>query len=161
MLRLAKDQLTIFRKGEEVPGLIAFGLRPNSSGSSPHFPAATWPTGTTLDEHFYEYSRSHVVVWRIGLQSWPPPHQWSSSLVATLDSLLDAGSVVSWIGRGEGCYCDPPSLFDQSCMSGCVLAAKTSQLSIVEEFSPYAPLYSLGDSDLSRLRQVCGELCSD
>lgn len=161
MPQLAKDQLAIFREGDEVPGIIAFGLRPNSITRPASFPGSRWPARTTLEEHHYVYSKSHVIVWRIGLQSWPSPDLWESALVTTLDRLLDAGSVVSWIGRGEGCYCDPPSLFDQSCMSGCVLAAKTSELRLVDTFSPYAALCSLSDEDLARLRKASQHLLRD
>ncbi len=149
--RPAREILTVINGGEFRPGLSFYGLgRPGLH--QPRFPQEVWP-----EETEYHVSRLHgdawqVMVWDVALLRWPYGEEWWRALHATLAAFIDMCYLVAWVG-GEGYFCDPPDLFDPSCMSGGVLAAVTKEYDFTRTLDPNAPLRPLSDEQMLQLRQ--------
>ena len=54
--------------------------------------------------------------WDVRLRSWPVESEWVRVVFNTLAAVCGAGAIVAWCAI-EGCFADPPSLFDPVEMS--------------------------------------------
>lgn len=156
---VAKDVLTIFRAGEELPGLTFYGLTSFDDWREAPFPSAYWPGLAEGETSALHGDSWRVVVWDVALSDWPREEPWVNAVRSTLKALLDAGCVVTWLGR-PGCFCDPPDLFLPSCMSEGVLAAATDDGFFDCPVRPDRPLDYLTDEQLLELRSRSRGLAS-
>lgn len=149
---VARDALTIFVDGDEVPGLIAYGLLPPRLDPALEFPAAAWiarpePRSFTLHGTNWE-----IVGWEVPVVVWPNAAQFGDAVRDTLAALIAAGSRMAWIGAEGLPFCDPPALFDPDCMSGGVLAWMDDSGQFDCPLEPDAALSPIDDKALLRLR---------
>lgn len=147
-----RETLKVIVDGDEVPGLIAYGLRRPGGSADTSFPAYAWiaqpePTDFTLHGEGWE-----VLMWEVPIVIWPAPSEMESALRATLGTLIEAGCRVAWIGAEGLPFCDPPELFDPHCMSGAVLAWMTDAGAGDCRIDPDAPITPVGDDVLLVLR---------
>ncbi|MEU4295010.1 hypothetical protein AB0E63_42880 [Kribbella sp. NPDC026596] len=148
---LARDALTIFVDGEEVPGLIAYGLR-EPGLAMPAFPSDAWIAQPEPQEFTLHGDRWEVVGWEIPVVIWPEASRLEGAVRATLDTLTQAGCRVAWIGAEGVPFCDPPDLFNPNCMSGSVLAWATDAGQGEFRIDPDAPVQPASDDRLESLR---------
>jgi hypothetical protein len=111
-----RNSLGIFWNGEESGGISAYGFWPRDIERGPAFPAEVWPPDTEWKETRLWGESWTVWLWDIRIRSWPKIDSWSITVENTLDVLLGAGAIVAWCGV-EGCFVDPPDLFDPSEMA--------------------------------------------
>ena len=137
--------------GEEVPGVIAYGLHGSSKRGARGLPPLPWSTPHAIDEFVMHGEKWEIVGWEIALDGWPTGSEWRAAIRATLAAHLAAGSRVAWIGAEGLPFCDPPRLFDPACMTGGVLAWMTAQ-DFECLLDPDEPLAPVADSTLSQLR---------
>lgn len=149
----AREQLEIIWRGEQVPGITFYGLLPRGAWSEKPFPEYLWRWGVETGSSLLHNERWEVIVWDVAIAAWPPSEEWRSAIRQTLQWLVDAGASVAWVGL-EGYFCDPPELFDPSCMSGGVSAALTRAGEFFCPLDPHQPLATLSDADLVRLRDA-------
>ena len=154
----AREALGIIVEGEEVPGLIAYGLRPRGGHAGAVFPKHVWiaspePTICMLHGEAWE-----VLMWEVPIVIWPTRVEMHMALTATLRALIDAGCRVAWIGAEGLPFCDPPQLFDPICMSGAVLAWMTDEGTDSCQLDPDAPTAPVGDDVLLALRSHAANL---
>lgn len=147
-----RETLKIIIEGEEVPGLIAYGLRRPSGSVVATFPADAWiahpePTDFTLRGEAWE-----VLMWEVPIVIWPTPSEMESTLRATLGTLIEAGCRVAWVGAEGLPFSDPPGLFDPRWMSGAVLAWMTDTGAGDCRIDPDAPITPVGHDVLLALR---------
>lgn len=147
----AREALTVFVGGEEMPGVIVYGIR--RVGLSPmEFPSREWslshePRTSRLYGETWE-----VLGWDLAIDAWPASEDWRGVVKRTLSVLVSAGCAVAWLGA-EGCpYSDPPDLFSPAWMDGGVLAALTSQGDFLCPVDPNEPLRYLSPENLELLR---------
>jgi hypothetical protein len=148
----ARDVMKVFAHGEEVSGLIAYGLRNRGHLTPAIFPRDVWdfadePADFTLIGEAWE-----ILMWWIPIRAWPGSRHLQSALQSTLGRLIDAGSRVAWIGAEGLPFCDPPQLFDPDCMSGSVLAWMTDDGVGDCWIDLIAPISPVEDSILHALR---------
>lgn len=148
---LARDSLTIFVDGDEVPGLIAYGLRQPGQGRC-SVPSDAWIAEPEITEHRLLGEGWEVLTWEIPIIIWPRAGEFRVSLLRTIRALIDGGSRVAWIGAEGLPFCDPPELFDTACMAGGVLAWMTDAGDYDCPLDPDAPLSPAKDDVLHRLR---------
>jgi len=153
MERPIREILTIFSGGEEVSGLLFYGLRQRGRPTSAIFPSKAWPPNTRVSDFMLYGNNWEVLMWEVEVSEWPRSGQWTNALQETFSTLLQDGAVVSWIGI-EGYFCDPPDLFRPECMSRGVLAAMTADGSMIGQIHPDQPLARLSDADLEYLRSA-------
>jgi hypothetical protein len=147
----ARETLTVFIDGEELPGVIVYGLR--RPGLAPiDFPVHGWvlshgPHAFRLHGEMWE-----VLGWDLALGAWPNSQDWPGVVHRTLTALVAAGCAVAWLGA-EGCpFSDPPDLFSPTWMDGGVLAALTSEGDFLCPMDPDEPLRHLRSEELEFLR---------
>lgn len=152
MMPMVRDVLTVVSGGEEFPGVIAYGLFRPGDRRSDGIPQLRWQDLHATDEFVLRGEAWEVVGWEFAFDAWPESAEWTSAIRATLAAHLDAGCRVAWIGAEGIPFCDPPRLFEPTCMSGGVLAWMTA-----EEFEcpldPDQPLVPVSDETLELLRE--------
>lgn len=148
----AREGLTVFFDGDEVPGVIFYALARPGTMSSIVFPIGLWPRGEARPFRLGGESWE-VHGWDLALGEWPRGRDWTRAVHDTLNSLVDAGAVVAWVGA-EGCpFRDPPYLLSSEWMSGGVLAAITSAGRFICAVDPDLPVQALSDDELVSLRR--------
>ncbi|AKU17592.1 hypothetical protein VV02_19970 [Luteipulveratus mongoliensis] len=148
----ARETLKVVLAGDEVPGLIAYGLRGSGDPADATFPTDSWiaqpePTELTLHGDAWE-----VQMWEIPVVIWPARADMELAVRATLRTLIGVGCRVAWIGAEGLPFCDPPELFEPQCMSGSVLAWMTDSGASDCQLDPDAPVMPVGDDVLRVLR---------
>lgn len=150
-LTLAREVLTIFVEGDEVPGLIAYGLAPPEVWRDVKFPADAWSSTPSGTVHLYGETWD-VHGWEFPIAIWPTGCDFQVSVYRTLERLVHGGSRVAWIGAEGLPFCDPPGLFDPDSMSGGVLAWMTDDGRFACPLDPNLELVSVSDDELLLLR---------
>lgn len=150
--------MSVIRDGQQVSGLSFYAL----AGGQEHrtdvaFPDEAWPEATEHSVSRLGEGGWRVLIWDVALPAWPANDAFTTAVDATFAAMLNAGSVVAWIG-GEGYFCDPPYLFLPERMSGGVLAAVTADGRAWLDLDPDAPLEPLSDAVLLELRQASAGL---
>lgn len=154
----ASKSLTIFLHGNEVPGLIAYGLRTRGNPAPAQFPAEAWATGPEHVEFTLIGDAWEVKMWEFPLTSWPSSPEMETALAVTLSALIHAGCRVAWVGAEGVPFCDPPDLFEPEYMSGAVLAWMTDDGAADCRMDPTAPIATAGDDTLLALRAYAAGL---
>jgi hypothetical protein len=149
---LARDAMTIFVEGDEVPGIIVYGLLGAGTARSVDFPSSVWVGAPDPGQFRLFGSRWQVLTWEVPVDVWPVGDRWTAAIRATLKAMLDRGARVAWIGAEGLPFCDPPELFDPGCMSGGVLAWMTDVGDFSCPLDPDVPLDPVGDDVLRQLR---------
>ena len=160
--RLSKplnEILTVFMDGEEVPGIMLYGLDSTVNDSEPCFPYSAWPWFVGLQTFILGGTRWRVRLWEIALSEIPSSELLWDATATTFGVFIDAGCLAAWIGM-EGGFCDPPSLFLPECMSGGVIAARSASGKQWGRFGTSNPFSRLGDEDLLDLRIETQSLAS-
>ena len=153
MIRLpVRETLKIIVDGDEVPGLIAYGLRGPDSQAAASFPADAWIAQPEPTDFTFRGEAWEVLIWEVPIVIWPAPSEMQSVLRATLGGLIESGCRVAWIGAEGLPFCDPPQLFDPQCMSGGVLAWMTDKGAGDFRIDPDAPITPVGEDVLLALR---------
>jgi hypothetical protein len=150
---LARDALTIFADGEEVPGLIVYGLAAPSTRRSVSFPSDEWTAHPQVQEFTLHGDGWEVMTWEVPIIVWPSEDEFNRAARLTLRALIESGCRVAWIGAEGVPFCDPPDLFSPDCMSGGVLAWMTDAGDFDCPLDPDSPLRPVSDDRLRRLRR--------
>ncbi len=150
-----RDALTIFWKGEEIAGLLAYGYWRGAMQPAIELPSG-WPPDTEFRDHWLVNWQDgdqewRVLIWTIRLAEWPVSDQWRAAIERTLPTFLDAGARIAWFGV-EGHFVDPPALFDPAEMSGGVWAVLTRDGGLQIAADVDGAFESLSDRELTRLR---------
>ena len=151
MISRAREALTVFWQGEEVPGLTFYGLRAPGLGGRPHFPQREWRGSAMHHESTLRGDSWEVVVWDVRVDDWPSDEILTTRIRRTLSALRECKCVVAWIGR-EGYFADPPDLFLPEFMSGGVLAVLSDSTGFESTIELDKGLTGLADELLLRLR---------
>ena len=152
-LPATRDSLGIFWNGEEVDGLLVYGLWHGDVIASPAIPLDDWPSSTEEKVRRLFGEGWTVWMWEIRVLGWPGPAHWVEFVTAILRAITGAGAAVSWAGL-EGMFVEPPDLFRPEEMSGGVWAAMLASGEFFppprldDEFRP------LDDATLRRLQRV-------
>jgi len=149
---IARDALTIFVAGGEVPSLIAYGLSRSDELREMEFPADVWPTSPDHSDFVLRGDNWCVYGWEIPMARWPAGIDFKDAVRRTLEALISGGCRVAWIGAEGVPYCDPPDLFSPNWMSGGVLAAMTEDGVFTCPLDPDRVLAALSDDEMLRLR---------
>ena len=160
--RLSKslnEVLTVYMDGEEVPGVMLYGLDSMANDSQPRFPGSAWPWLVARKTYVFGGKRWRVRLWEVALSAIPSPEILWNATSTTFGSLIDAGCLAAWMGL-EGGFCDPPSLFLPECMSGGVVAARSASGRQWGQFENLHPISPLSDEDLLALRSDAQPLAS-
>lgn len=152
MIAPARDALTIFVDGDEVPGIIVYGLFTAGSERPVDFPADVWISAPEPGSFRLSGDRWEVLTWEIPIDVWPTGEHWRTAVQATLQAMIDRGGRVAWIGAEGVPFCDPPELFSPDCMSGGVLAWMSDSGDFSCELDPDRPVVRVADDVLLRLR---------
>lgn len=148
----AREVLTVFFDGDELPGVIFYALRPSGTGAEPDFPTDIWPDTDTRGFRLHGHSWE-VLGWDVVIHRWPSRGQWRETVRLTFQHLIEGGAVVAWLGAEGSPFSDPPYLFSPEWMTDSVLAAMTSDGDFVCAVDVDQPVQTLPDDELSRLRQ--------
>lgn len=149
----ARDALRIIVDGDEIPGVIAYGVRPARRHPFPEFPRGVWIADPEVAPFTLHGENWEVLMWEIPVVIWPTASEMDASVRATLSSLIETGCRVAWIGAEGLPFCDPPQLFDTGCMSGSVLAWMTDAGTSNCWLDPEAPIAPATDDVLLSLRR--------
>jgi hypothetical protein len=152
MSALARDSLTIFVGGDEVPGIIVYGLFAAGSERPVNFPADAWISAPEPESFRLFGDGWEVLTWEIPIDLWPTGERWRTAVQATLQAMVASGCRVAWIGAEGVPFCDPPELFSPECMSGGVLAWMTDSGDFSCELDPDRPVVRVADDVLLKLR---------
>ena len=142
----AREQLTIIWNGEEVPGLMIYGLFHPGLDEAAAFPEDRSVWGVDVGRYVLTGNRWRVVFWNVAVAGWPSGDMWTGAVRGTLEAIVNAGAQASWIGLLG--FCDPPDLFDPAHMSRAVVAAMTADKTFRCAIDPDIPLASLTDDEL-------------
>lgn len=153
----ARDALTVFVDGDELPGIMVYGLASRGMRTPRAAPDGVWPGAASIEEVSLHGERWEVVIWEIALAEWPARDAWKAAIRNALRAHIEAGCVVSWVGAEGIPFCDPPELFDVACMSGGVLAWMTADDADCP-LDPDGELVPVDDRVLEGLRQTAGGL---
>ena len=105
--------------------MIAYGLGRLGDHPRGDAPTGAWPTARSVDEVSLRGEAWEVTAWEIALRALPDRSEWREAIRSTLQAHLDGGSRLAWIGAEGVPFCDPPQLFDPTCMTRGVLAWMT------------------------------------
>jgi hypothetical protein len=121
-----KDILKIYWDNEfgEVNGQTFYLFSNKINYESPEFPLSFWPKNTNTKKH--KLFGDDWVVWLWDVKFSKSPCGWKNVTRSTLSFFIDSGAEVSWCGL-DGCFCDPPMLFDPNQMSTGIYAALTKE----------------------------------
>jgi hypothetical protein len=147
---VARTNLTIFMEGQESPGVIVYGL--GAPGSIKVEPSAyEWAARRTTSVGQLSGHNWQVVLWEVRLVPWPNGSAWDEVLERTLDSMLDAGATIAWVGAEGIPFADPPDLFTPEHMHGGVLVWRSTDGG-GGQLDPDRPLSPVPDEELNQLR---------
>ena len=144
--------MTIFVEGDEVPGLIVYGLFLPGSDRQVEFPSSVWISRPVPCEFRLFGDGWEVLMWEVPIDIWPTGERWRAAIRSTLKAMIERGGRVAWIGSEGGPFCDPPKLFSPDCMSGGVLAWMTDVGDSDIPLDPDLPLAPITDDGLRELR---------
>lgn len=122
---LTERNLGVFWDGDEVDGVLCYGLWRDHIAAEPLFPRVVWPQHTECRPWHLAGDGWIILLWTIRMAKWPLPGEWESTLRRTLQCFHDQGAVIGWCGI-EGRFVEPPLLFEPDEMSGGVYAASTA-----------------------------------
>jgi hypothetical protein len=117
------DSLGIIWKGDEVDGILVYGLWYSSiPASAPEFDVRLWPS--KVEWKPWKLFGEDWCIWmlEIAVKGWPNPEDWNQTIYNILRSMKKHGAIIAWMGI-EGHFADPPSLFHPDEMSEGVWAA--------------------------------------
>lgn len=149
---LARESLTIFVDGDEVPGLIVYGLRPHGRERVCAFPADAWIAQPEAMQGRLFGESWEVLAWEIPILIWPTASDLSEAVRCTTGAMIEGGCRVAWVGAEGVPFCDPPQLFDPDCMAGGVLAWMTDVGDFDCDLDPDSPLAPASEDVLRRLQ---------
>jgi hypothetical protein len=149
---LGRDNLTVFVGGEEVSGLIVYGLLARGS-RRPDFPYGAWALAGEVREFTLVGEAWEVARWDVPVGAWGTAGEFVAVVRATFEAVIAGGAQVAWIGAEGVPFCDPPELFDAECMSGGVLAWMTDDGAFGCPLDPDSPLVPVDDECLAMLRR--------
>jgi hypothetical protein len=152
MMVPAKEKLTIFSDGEELPGIIVYGLAAPATLSAT-LPPDHWDGGQHISTFTLVGEQWEVVLWEIPLSRWPSGPQWQHALSRILETMINQGARVVWVGAEGIPFADPPDLFDPRYMAGAVLTWLTEDGQRGRPFDPDQPLSPATAAELTFLRQ--------
>lgn len=148
---LARDALSVFVGGEEMPGFIVYGLFPRGS-SRPVFPAEAWILAGAVREFTLIGEAWEIPRWDVPIAVWWTGDQFIAAVRATFAAIINGGGRVAWIGAEGLPFCDAPQLFDTDCMSGGVLAWMADVGAFDCPLNPDSPLTPVNDESLKTLK---------
>ena len=154
----ARHTLRVFANGEEVPGVIVYGLRNHEGASHPNLPVDLWPDQGSPSLFVLQGHAWEVLVWEIPIVKWPARTELDDALNATLEILVKSGCRVAWVGAEGLPFSDPPRLFDPAWMSGGVLAWMTDDGVRGCGLDPDAPVSPVDDDVMKTLRAYASGL---
>lgn len=158
MLAPARERLTVFEDGNEVPGIIFYGLRRETETRAVTFPSSTWG-GQSPSRSFSLEGRSwRVEMWELPLVAWPRGLNFVAAVRETLEAMINGGSRVAWVGAEGLPFCDPPEALDPNCMSGGVLAWMKDDGTFECPLDPDSPISVVSDDEMVRLRTYAAGL---
>lgn len=108
--------------GEEVPSVIAYGIRAAEADDPPNSPGRSGSWRASRRSSFRAVRRGRFRCGRNLVRTRLPPVQLQRATTSTLARLIQAGCRVAWIAVEGLPFCDPSHLCDPGCMSGSVLA---------------------------------------
>jgi len=116
---LTEKSLGIFWSGEEVDGITVYSYSKMPIARSLQPIKNIW--GVDAEIKYSSLSGSGWVVWvcDIRILTWPDYIDWRSKIQSTLETTTVQGALISWAAV-EGCFAEPPNLFDPEIMGGCV-----------------------------------------
>jgi hypothetical protein len=153
--RRTRDSLGIFWSGEEVDGILVYGLWLDPVHEPPDFPSASWPLGTEWKATWLGDSGWRVLLWDIRPAGWPKAEKWGATIRATLQALKAAGAKVAWCGL-EGFFVDPPNLFETQHMGESVWAVLDAEGVLHGPPSLDGPFETVPSNILELLRKQTG-----
>lgn len=144
--------LTVYWKGEEVPGALVYGLRhpDDPQALEVTFPWREADSGPPWLLHGEGWA---VDLWTVRLTQMPTGPAWTLALRQTLERLAQAGYVVSWFAP-EGDFVDPPELFDPDVVGHGVYAAYSDVTGFLCRDDGTGRLSTLSRDDVARVRLV-------
>ena len=150
MTRL-EDTLIVYVDGEEVPGLLVYGLRDSSNTAAWSIPEPAVGLGTAATS-----TRLSGDSWEVILHTVPLPpdfdfHAIDAFATRTLAAVIQQGFDVAWIAP-EGAFVEPPYLFLPSEMAVGVLLAMTRDGILGSLPGPGEAVSYLSDAELLSLR---------
>lgn len=149
---LTRESLTVVVDGEEVPGLIFYGLGGRDDMRPVRFPTEAWVARPDVDEFTLHGEAWRIAGWELPIVIWPNAARFTEAVHRTLTAIIDSGCRVAWVGAEGLPFCDPPELFDSACMSGGVLAWMTDDGAFVSSLDPDGPLEPVSDEQSLALR---------
>jgi hypothetical protein len=159
MRKSLPEVLTVYVDGDEVPGVLLYGLESPANDREPRFPGEAWPGFMALKTYDFHGESWRVRLWEIALSEIPPIGVLEHATSDTFDAFIGSGFVVTWMGF-EGSFCDPPSLFLPECMSGGVVTARSASGKRWNRLDPARSFEPLSDVELLELRAEAGPLAS-
>ena len=146
-----KDALRVWWEGEEVWGVLAYGLRRPGP--------LTRPVLDNLWPEPYDYSDPWVLggpgweveLWTVRLSAPPPASARQGAVEGTLMALIAAGCQVSWLAA-EGDFVDPPDLLDPRYMGQGLYAGFSRETGLLFH-GWHDSLETLGDHELLALSE--------
>jgi hypothetical protein len=153
----AREALTVFWDGEEVPGFIVFALGAPGVKRPEDLPTFGWTIEPDVRSSTLAGNQWIVAVWYIRVVGWPTPGEFRDSMRRVLCGLVGDGYTAAWIGI-EGSFVDPPDLFTAEAMPESVLAACSAETGYLVAVDLDLPLQALPDNDLAALREASGDL---
>lgn len=148
----AREVLTVFVDGYELPGVIFYALRPSGTGAQPDLPMDLWPDADARAFRLHG-DAWEILGWDLAIHRWPSNEHWREAVRLTLQHLIQGGAVVAWLAAEGSAFSEPPHLFSPEWMSDSVLAAMTSRGDFVCAVEVDQPVQTLSDDELSRLRE--------
>lgn len=150
--RLARDALVVVVDGDEVPGLIFYGLALPGRRRPTAFPSQVWISAPEAVEFMLYGETWEVATWEMPVVIWPAGDEFVAAVRSTLLALIKAGCRVAWVGAEGVPFCDPPRLFDPGCMARGVLAWMTDEGAFDCPLDPDLPIAPADDESLRMLR---------
>lgn len=148
-LATTRESLGVFWNGEEVDGLLVYGLWRGEVTEPPRITFDDWPPGTEAKVRRLFGADWTIWLWEVRIVQWPSSAAWAELVRSLLTQIVGAGAIVGWAGL-EGMFVEPPGLFARDEMSGGVWAAMLSsgkQFGIPGLDEPFQPLddHALGE----------------
>ncbi|MER7245693.1 hypothetical protein [Kribbella sp. NPDC000426] len=156
--RHARDSLVVVVDGDEVPGISVYGLARCGVRRTTVLPLDPWYGAIAVDEFTLRGDAWEIPSWDLPIVIWPTIDEFPATIRTLLAAVIESGCVVAWIGAEGLPFCDPPQLFDPTCMSGGVLAWMTDDGRFECKLDPDAPVPAVPDQTLLMLRRHAGGL---
>ncbi|WP_350274871.1 hypothetical protein [Kribbella sp. HUAS MG21] len=148
----ARDALVVV-DGDEVPGITIYGLAGRGRRQAAAFPRQVWIGEPGVDAFLLRGDAWEILSWDVPIIVWPTGEYFTAAVRDSLAARIGAGCSVAWVGAEGLPFCDPPELFNPTCMSGGVLAWMTAGGQFECALDPDRPLSPASDRLLSSLRQ--------